>query len=226
MASKKHRPIVMNRNKRPGRTYKILKKAILITALLAFIEIIILVVIHFKNANKAVVKTQVKPKEMPKVAVSDTPKVAAVIPSEVMSKNEQKDTVAKKDTTEIIKPPAEVIKPPVEKAPPKPKKPVKDTSVIPATMPKEVKIAKNVSSEEMFQILNDIRLEKSQANNPAKCISIQIIDNSNAENGFRIANYLRKNGYVISGREVIQGSQKGIQINATGPCIKLTVGDL
>lgn len=227
MPAKKHRPIVMNRNKRPGRTYKILKKAILITAVLAIIEIIILVVIHFTKANKAVVKTEEKPKEMPrempkeeaKVAATDTPKMAVVKPPEVIAKNKQKDSVPKKDTIQIIRPA-------VEKRKPKAVKPVKDTAAAEAESLSEIKVARKVSSDDMFRILNDIRMEKLQANNPAKCISIQIINSSNAENGSTIANYLRKNGYVISGREVISGNQDGVRINAEGPCIKLSIGNL
>jgi hypothetical protein len=69
-------------------------------------------------------------------------------------------------------------------------------------------------------------MERLKANNTAKCISIQIVNSTNAENGSMIATYLRKNGYIISGREVVQGSQKGIHINAEGPCLTLAIGSL
>lgn len=227
MASKKHRPIVMNRNKKPGRTFTILKKVLSITAILAFIEIIILVVIHFKNTNRVVVNIEEKPKEIPKEipkqipaeALIDTGKVVAVDLPKAIAENNHPDSTAEKDTVEIRKPVA--IQPVTAK-----KNVLKDTAVIHEAKPKEIETVTQVSEEKMVQILNELRMEKMQANNPAKCVTIQIVNNSNAENGYKIANYLRQNGYVISGREVVRGTQKGIQIDAAGPCIKLAIGSL
>lgn len=218
----------MNRNKTPGRTYTILKRVILITALLAFIEVIVLVVIHYKNSNKATAKKPEQAKEMPTAAASDTPKAAPVVQPKGIAENKPKDTITKKDTVQIITPAAEkpvTEKPVVAKAPAE-RKILRDTTALPPAKPKEIKVAKKVSSEQMFEILNEVRMEKLKVNNTAKCISIQIVNSANEENGSMIANYLRKNGYIISGREVIQGSQKGIEVNAEGPCVKLTIGTL
>lgn len=218
MASKKYRPIVMNRNKRPGKTYTIIKRAILITAILACIEVIILVVIHFRNKNKPVANTRKNVQEVAKV-VRDSLKPTVVNESKVIAENKQKPADTMKKTNEPIKPVAEKPEIPVQKD-------VEDTPDIQAIKPKEVKVVRTVSNEKMFQILNEVRLKKMVANNPSKCVSIQIINSDNAENGSRIATYFRNNGYVISGREVISGSQKGIQIDATGSCISLAIGSL
>jgi hypothetical protein len=215
MSNKKHRPIVMNRNKTPGRTAMIFKKALIITAILAFVEVVILVVLHFKKTDKPVVKTQEKPKEIARQPAKDTSKVVV---SHLPEPIPVKELVAQKDTTEIIKPLAKKTQPVVQK--------LKDSAVVKVTKPKESKSVKPVSEERMFEILNEVRMVKMQANNPAKCVSIRIVSSTNAENGSRIANYLRKNGYVISGREVVAGTQKGIQVDASGPCIKLAIGAL
>jgi hypothetical protein len=83
-----------------------------------------------------------------------------------------------------------------------------------------------LSDEKMAEILNEVKLAQQNSNTTTKCVSVKIVNSSNAENGFKIANYLRKNGYIISGREVIGGSQKGIQITTAGPCLKLTIGTM
>lgn len=223
MPAKKHRPIVMNRNKRPGRTTSIIRKAILITAFLALVEVIILVVLHFKNAaEKPVVKVEEKQKQAQSSTSGKTAeKNAAGLRDVTGSKTvpaAQADPPLKKDNVQIVKPEAAKTQQLVQKGP-------EDTVTKPIAKPKEVKQHK-VSDDKMFEILNQVKLEKLQANNTAKCVTIQIINSTNAENGFRIANYLRKNGYVISGREVVSGTQRGIQIDASGPCVKLAVGDL
>ena len=227
----------MNRNKKPVRTYKILKRVIFITLLLALIEVVVLVVLHFKNDIKSIAnikkgkievrkikepvlaKTQKKIIEQIAVPIKDTQKIALSqpLPSSTVADNKPKDTIPKKTPPVVAKLLVEPTKPLIIKA-------AKDTLV--KTAAKETLISEPVSSEKMVQILNDVRGETQQVNNFTKCISIQIVDNSNVENASVIANYLRRNGYIISGREIVPGSRKGIQINAEGPCIKLTIGTL
>jgi hypothetical protein len=78
----------------------------------------------------------------------------------------------------------------------------------------------------MTQLLGDINAKKLKANNPTKCIQIRKTKASNIDNGFEIATFLKQHGFVISGREVVSTNTKGILIDATASCIKLTIGSL
>ena len=233
MGPNKHRPIVMNRNKKPGRTAKIVRRALVITAILAFIEIIILVVIHYKDTGNALVKTKDKPAEFELTKQQDIQQKKTTIgqgvksntssvvlqPTKVLPENRSLASTTKKDTNYLKQNVAEQMITGSEKH-------LQDTAILPGSHRREIETVKKISDSEMFQILNDVRIEKMQANNWTKCVTIKIVNNSNAKNGSKIANYLRKNGYSISGREVINGTLRGIQINATGACIQLTIGTL
>jgi hypothetical protein len=228
--AKKRRPIVMNSYKKPSRTRSIVRKAVLITAILAFIEVIILLVIHYRKPGDAAVSQKEEPQQTPP-ETKETPKPLA---RAAHVKDDPKP--AQNNTLQRVKP-ATVAESPVKKV-------LKDTARLPAIKDKLVpKIAANkvvkdsavaidkstaqpVTDDEMFNILNQIRLEKVQSNTSSNCVQVRIVNSSNAGNGSKIANYLRKNGYVISGREVVQGNQKGIEVKGGGPCIKLTIGTL
>jgi hypothetical protein len=231
MGAKKNREIVMHRNKRQGRTAVILKNILLVTALLAIIEVVILVVLHNNKAKKATAKISEKPKQRSPQTIAevkkDTTTNIPATPLQVIVTTPPKDTIAKnvapliakKDTPQIIKPVVEKLK--IAK-----RKPLKDSAILPVAKPAEIKKASAVSDEQMAEILNDVRTQKNESNKPVNCISIQIIDDSNAENGNKIAGYLRKNGYIISGREVVKGTQKGVKMMSNGPCMKLAIGTL
>lgn len=231
MGTKKHREIIMHRNQRPGRTTVILKNILLVTALLAIIEVIVLVVLHNNKAKKAAAKISQKTRQMPGQTIGevkkDTTVPIRVAPKKVIVTTTGKDTTAKTVEPAIAKKDTPVIVEAVnEKVNIVKQKILNDSGISSGTKPAEIKIASVVSDEKMVEILDDVTAYKNEANIAANCISIQIIDNSNAENGNKIANYLRKNGYVISGREVVKGRQQGIKIVSNGPCIKLAIGKL
>ena len=58
MASRKYRPIVMNRHKKPAKSYSGLKRVLSIIAILALFAVIIFVVKHYRNSDKHIVKTE------------------------------------------------------------------------------------------------------------------------------------------------------------------------
>jgi hypothetical protein len=214
MPSRKHRPIVMNRNKRPGRRYTGLKKVLSAAAILALIGIVILAVLHFNNAPKPVVNTGEKSTEVPGENTKE--KIAEVVKNTAkpVSTKEPKIVTQSKQS-----PVARKTKPVLSER-------SKDTTDVNETEPAEIETVEKVSDEQMSRILDDVRAEKTIANHAARCVAIRIVNRRNAENGFKIANYLRKNGFVISGREIIKGNEKGIHIEAAAPCIRLTVGNL
>ena len=227
MASRKYRPIVMNRNRRPARTYGIFKRALSIFAIVAFIVVIVLAVIHYRKIGKAVVKTDAPTKqlvgEMKKkdsgFIVSGNQKEPEQIGIKEKGKAQQKDTVIEKVTAEIKNSAPEQTELTAKQV-------AIDTTSKKPLKPKEIELAKSVSEDKMFEILNQLKLKKLESDNVAKCVSIRIVNTSNAENGNMIAKFLRKNGYIISGREIVQGSQNGITIDAEGTCLRLVIGNL
>ncbi len=78
----------------------------------------------------------------------------------------------------------------------------------------------------MAQYLNEINNQKRSLNSATKCVQIRKTMQSNVKNAFAMAAYLKTKGFVISGRETISGTQKGILIDATGSCVKVTIGNL
>ncbi len=211
---------MMNPYRKESKTGMIVKRVILVTFVLAVIEVMILFVIHKRNTPEtALNKPNENTGQLPTEKKDTFKGLAKNMVQSTLPQVIKKDIVVKKDTTAATKP--------VSKTSSSVNQELQAVNAVSdENKRKDAKVVKPVDSNKMFQILNEVRLEKLQANNPTKCISIQIINNSNAENGFMIANYLRNNGYVISGREVVAGSQKGIQVDATGTCIKLSVGDL
>jgi predicted RecB family endonuclease len=217
MASRKYRPIVMNRNKKPARTYTVLQKMLLVIAVLVLVGVVILVVIHFKDWSKETVKTEEK--RVDTGALKETPTVAGDNFEKSPERIKQAEPVAKKKSGTTKRTTQEITIPAIQKS-------VEDLSDAGVTPTKKVKEVKEVSNEKMLEILNELKMEKAYAPNSAKCVSIRIVSSSNAENGYKIAKFLRANGYVISGREVVKGNQDGIKITTVGPCIKLAIGTL
>jgi hypothetical protein len=216
MASRKYRPIVMNRNKKPAKTYTILKKVLLVTAILAFIEVVILVVIHFKNGSKETSKAGDKTDEITNQVAKDTFSVSNKKLGKVVAESKPSQTGAKKDNIDKRKMNAENIQSAAKGSD-------SDSSDLSFGTTKKVE---EVSEEKMVEILNEIRHEKTDDSNVARCVTIKIVNRSNARNGNKIARFLMKNGLIISGREVVKGTQNGIKIISTGPCVQLSIGAL
>lgn len=85
---------------------------------------------------------------------------------------------------------------------------------------------RELTHQEMVQLLNDINAKRASLNNQTKCIQIRKTQASNIDNGFEIATFLKQNGFIISGREVVSSNNTGISIDASESCIKLTIGTL
>jgi len=206
MASKRLRPILAHNQQRKGtfKMSRLVKRAIWITVILALAEIIVLVFMHYADKQKTTVVELKQPTEIQQQTIKDS----AVVP--VPAEN--------KVAVNTVKPTADT--------PAKPAQLLTDTIAKTGVSSKKDKTVKQVTSRQMVQILNDIRLAKLHANVQSKCVQIRVTGSSNVENAFKIAAYLKQNGYTMAGRETIAGNVKGIQIVATTPCIKLTIGTL
>ncbi len=84
----------------------------------------------------------------------------------------------------------------------------------------------HLSNEKMLQVIKKIGAEKKRTVNQLNCVQIRKTSNSNVTNAFKIAELLKSRGYIISGRIVIPGNQKGIKITTQSGCIQLTIGKL
>jgi hypothetical protein len=56
------------------------------------------------------------------------------------------------------------------------------------------------------------------------CIKVQKTISSNISNWISITPFLQKNGFVISGREIVAEDVEGWLLSAKGECVVLTVG--
>lgn len=84
---------------------------------------------------------------------------------------------------------------------------------------------KNLSFKQMDDILNSIMNEKAKRNAKTNCIQIFKTSISNVA-GFNIADFLQGKGFIIAGRRILPGQQKGIKVDASGSCISLIIGSL
>jgi len=205
---------------------KIIKIAAIITGALALIEVIIIVFItpsnhaEARHTQKNVVKPKQEAAQVQKPA--DTPKAAAA-------------PVAKR-VVEFIAPTPTVKPTPTEKLTAKKvdstplKHPIKSTKTDTTPKAPPVKTDKTperlLSQQSMVQLLNNIKLEKTKANNSSNCVQIRKTSSSNVSNAFEVADFLKKHGYIISGRMTTGSTQKGIAINAVGSCLTVTIGSM
>ncbi|GEO08554.1 hypothetical protein [Segetibacter aerophilus] len=191
----------------------------MVTAILAFIEVIILVVMHFKNGNKEAAKVEEKTNDVTGEAEKDTFRVADKNVPTIVPENKPAAVAAKKNSINKRKISVENIQTLTSR-------PKKDSTVLSVATAERTVEVKEVSDEKMLEILTEIRQEKTESGIAVKCVSIQIVNRINADNGHKIAKFLRENGYVISGREVVKGTQNGIKLTSVGPCLKLSIGAL
>jgi hypothetical protein len=247
---------------KPRSLSKIIKAAVLITAILAVIEIVI---IYFMMGDKKIDKKVVVAKKTEEVSkpittepVTDSvkPRPAAQITKveqpvqQPLIQQPPAPQAAIQQTPKQEAPKAEVSKPKVSadtikkaaplKKPEPTRKPAEQpkkqlVEVVKATAKKdkpvtpEKKVApksKQLSEEEMGGILSRVNAEKARVNSKANCVQVLKTSSGNVENWLEVVNYLKSHGFVISGREVVPGNVKGIHINASGSCVKLTIGVL
>lgn len=81
-----------------------------------------------------------------------------------------------------------------------------------------------LSPQEMSKIINEIKREKTRTHNSSNCIQVCKTRNSNVENAFDIARLLGQEGFIIAGRETVRGDNEGVQIDASGSCIRIVIG--
>jgi hypothetical protein len=83
---------------------------------------------------------------------------------------------------------------------------------------------KTLTHQEMNDFLTTLIREEIRLNATSHCIQIRKAENSNVTNAFKLASFLQMRGYVISGRQTVKASVKGIAIQPNGGCISVTIG--
>lgn len=205
----------MNRRNKKFSVGKFLKWVLIITLVIAAIEIPI--IYFFARPDKPAAAT---------VAVSGEEKVieqnapANVSPAAEMPVQAQpiQNSPIEKDT--IIEPPV------VEKVPePKAKPDTKKVAMpdIPKLKPERVEKAEWTDATRQ-QVLSQLNARRDALGGKTKCVKIRQTATSNVSNGFKIAEYLKQNGYFISGRETVSRKVKGAEVSTAGECLVVTIG--
>jgi curved DNA-binding protein CbpA len=81
-----------------------------------------------------------------------------------------------------------------------------------------------LSQSQFSGILEQVNATKTSANNKINCVRVLKTKNSNVENAFEIATYLRSKGYIISGRDIAYREMEGLEVKENGQCICVTIG--
>jgi hypothetical protein len=210
---------ITRRQQKKQHLSNIIKKVLLVVGILAVLEVAFIYFFTYrKKDSKAVAEvTQTTPenatpapisvKEAPKVKVEQKPKAEARKEFTAVDTVKTANPIAEATTgsyTSLVEP-AEII-----------------------TEPKPVvkNIRKKLSQQKMMEILNQIKLEKTNLNSLSNCVQIRKTNTSNVENAFEIAKFLNTKGYTISGRLTVPQNQKGIHVVVSGSCITLTIGTI
>jgi len=85
--------------------------------------------------------------------------------------------------------------------------------------------AKELHNDEMQSILNSLNEEGLKRNSLYKCVKLLKTKTSNISNWDELSVFLRQNGFIIAGREVVNKEVNGIEMDVTGECLLLTVGN-
>ncbi|MDB5192841.1 MAG: hypothetical protein JWQ96_2404 [Segetibacter sp.] len=214
----------MNKKPQQFNLSRLIKRAILVTLVLALIEVVIIYFImsnekkdagisnvEQKQAQKQQAVIEDPRKRTPNVATAETPiatiEVPKPVPVEAAAPVIITDSVAKVVVPEKKKEEAKKVE--VKKTPP-------------PSLEKVVEIT--LGQQEFGDILDKVNAAKGSKD--TKCIQIRKSKNSNVKNAFDVGNYLKTKGYVISGREITSTSSTGLSVDAKGACIKLTIGKM
>ncbi|MDB5249864.1 MAG: hypothetical protein JWQ40_4258 [Segetibacter sp.] len=245
------------------RISTIIKRAVVITVILALIEVVFIFFFMSQKKEKSLSVSKAKEKPAPTLTASlnDTVKTSSrKTTAEIQNYKDIADTKKTPPVKEenpageqvaatgyvtqqtpsqpLPEKPKEKLPPPVTILQGKPiVKEVKQAKLKPADTSASTKtlalapvvekpVLKQLSQQKMAEILNKIQSEKNKNKNASNCIQIQKTNTSNVENAFAIAKFLNSNGFIISGRLTVPGSQEGFHIEAVGSCIKLTIGSL
>lgn len=88
------------------------------------------------------------------------------------------------------------------------------------------KRGRQLSNQELNLILESIKSERSKNNYNTNCITVRKTKVSNIVSDLPITTFLQKNGFVISGRELVSENFKGYRVEFNGVCMKLIIGEL
>ena len=203
---------------------RFIKNAVLVTIILAVVEVVVIYfVMNKKHVKKQVAATTIitEPK------IQTAPIILDTIISALADTNthyQPPDTKATPNPT-IIDTPKIIV--PVKKDTIATQPTV--TSLVTKTSVDTAKIlpeAKLLSAGKMKSIMESIKKQKSKLNISSNCIQIRKTNASNVTNAFKIAEYLKKNGFIIGGRLTVGGNVKGYKVNMNESCIELTIGTM
>jgi hypothetical protein len=203
------------------------QRALMVTAIIALVEIPV-VYFYASSKNKPVSSSSAAAKEeKPAEVKQDAPQspVVANAPASITSL----DTV----TVAVTQPMKQPINAPI----------TRDTSTIVVSKKRTDATTRNLvvnkidtaqvlqptarqllTDDRMTQIADALDARRLGANMTAKCVKIRKARTSNVTNPFAIADYLRKKGYIISGREDVSQTQQGFGIATNGDCLVVTIG--
>lgn len=207
---------------------KFIKRAVLITLVLALVEVfIIFFFMAGKNENSFDFLTKTKKEPQP----------------DNIDRLREVDQVAKKTATYTVAPKyssarkdTALINPPNDENTnsQKPLETVISTNRTPINPPTDSLPPKLINTAQtklltrsnMISIVNRIKAEKKRTNNTYNCVQVKKTATSNVANAFKIAEYLKSKGFTIAGRMIVGGHQNGISVNAGSGCICVTIGSL
>ena len=218
--------------KRETKEFKILKFinfALLVTLIFGAIEAFIIYFVMNNGKEKkqtTLIKKRVIPVKIitPDIDTSqqistDSTLIKQVAPPIII--DTPKPAISVKKDSVVLKPivakPIAVVKPIVV---------VKDTIKAIRDTSKVKPVEKELTQLKMQSILENVRKQKIKFNITSNCIQIRKTSSSNVKNAFKIAEYLKKNGFIIGGRLTVDGNVQGVKVKMDANCIELTIGTL
>lgn len=91
-------------------------------------------------------------------------------------------------------------------------------------LPEKSVLPMQMSETQQAEILNTVVNKRINLGSSVNCVRILKTKNSNVENAFEVAAYLKNKGFVIAGRETINKQVQGTQVNITPNFIIVTIG--
>jgi hypothetical protein len=206
---------------------KFIVRAAWVTLILAAIEIplIYMYAIKKNKPSESTTITNTDTQTKPPIIVESKKDTVPEVPNEVV-KEELPKTIITADTVHIVEPAAEVKKPVAKPLVEKKIDTIKPKVIKVEPKRLEAPIEKELSEEKMTEVMNDLNAERIRLNKTTRCIKIRKTTTSNVSNAFKIVDFLKAKGFVISGREETSKSQRGVTIDATGDCFTITIGSL
>ncbi len=202
---------------------RFIKNALLITLLIAVVEVVIIYFVTSKGKEQRKIASTIKPIEpriQYKPIIVDTNKTILLDTIAVPTPDSQKAI------NHVVADTPKTIIPAIKDTIPKQKIAVIKEQKILTDTAKIIPIAKQLSISKMQSIMESIRKQKSKLNISSNCVQIRKTNSSNVTNAFKIAEYLKQNGFIIGGRLTVGGNVKGYTVKVNESCIELTIGSL